>query len=212
MADQFPSSRILGNDLSPVQPTWIPGNCTFEVDDFNKPWVHQPSSFDFIFARDIYGSVSNWSRFLSEAFTALTPGGYYESVEMKVGCKSALFPEQHDEIPGTWAVKRWYLRGYEAARKTGRELDIAGNMEKWMRDAGFVDVEEKVLKIPVGAWDQSRRRIGKMMQRSLVDSAEGFCLALFTRYLGLAKEETLAIVGAAKEQLMDDSLKIYVEM
>src|SRR5947209_1091117 len=28
-ADQFPSAVVLGNDLSPIQPSWVPPNCSF---------------------------------------------------------------------------------------------------------------------------------------------------------------------------------------
>lgn len=38
MADTFPSAQVLGIDLSPVQPCWVPPNCKFEVDDFELDW------------------------------------------------------------------------------------------------------------------------------------------------------------------------------
>ena len=38
MADEYPACQILGIDLSPVQPDWIPPNCKFEVDDFELDW------------------------------------------------------------------------------------------------------------------------------------------------------------------------------
>jgi predicted O-methyltransferase YrrM len=38
MADMFPSATITGTDLSPTQPTWVPSNVKFEVDDFTEDW------------------------------------------------------------------------------------------------------------------------------------------------------------------------------
>lgn len=38
MADEYPACQVLGTDLSPVQPTWVPPNCRFEVDDFELDW------------------------------------------------------------------------------------------------------------------------------------------------------------------------------
>lgn len=38
MADEYPSAQVLGIDLSPEQPTWVPPNCKFEVDDFELEW------------------------------------------------------------------------------------------------------------------------------------------------------------------------------
>lgn len=38
MADLHPACQVIGSDLSPVQPTWVPPNCKFEVDDFELDW------------------------------------------------------------------------------------------------------------------------------------------------------------------------------
>lgn len=38
MADQYPNCQVLGTDLSPIQPTWVPPNCKFEVDDLEQDW------------------------------------------------------------------------------------------------------------------------------------------------------------------------------
>jgi len=32
VADEYPSCRVVGVDISPVQPTWVPSNCEFLVD------------------------------------------------------------------------------------------------------------------------------------------------------------------------------------
>ncbi|KAG6085741.1 hypothetical protein E4U16_002115 [Claviceps sp. LM84 group G4] len=32
-ADQFPNTSVIGTDLSPCQPQWIPPNVRFEIDD-----------------------------------------------------------------------------------------------------------------------------------------------------------------------------------
>ena len=42
MADAYPEAQILGIDLSPVQPSWVPPNCRFEIDDFELDW-QEPS-------------------------------------------------------------------------------------------------------------------------------------------------------------------------
>lgn len=38
MADLYPTAQIIGTDLSPVQPSWVPPNCKFEIDDFELDW------------------------------------------------------------------------------------------------------------------------------------------------------------------------------
>lgn len=36
VADQFPSARVIGMDLSPIQPTTVPINCEFMVGDLTE--------------------------------------------------------------------------------------------------------------------------------------------------------------------------------
>merc|ERR1712098_644308 len=33
-ADEYPSAVVIGNDLSPIQPTWVPANCKFVTESF----------------------------------------------------------------------------------------------------------------------------------------------------------------------------------
>jgi trans-aconitate methyltransferase len=40
VADMYPSARVIGTDLSPIQPTWGPPNLQFQVDDSRKTWSY----------------------------------------------------------------------------------------------------------------------------------------------------------------------------
>ena len=57
MADQYPSAVVIGTDLSPIQPTWVPPNVRFEIDDFEEEWTFGRDRFDFVHARLLIGSV-----------------------------------------------------------------------------------------------------------------------------------------------------------
>lgn len=35
MADAYPSASVVGTDLSPIQPMFVPPNCAFEIEDLN---------------------------------------------------------------------------------------------------------------------------------------------------------------------------------
>ncbi|KKA20747.1 UMTA methyltransferase family protein [Rasamsonia emersonii CBS 393.64] len=50
-ADEYPSAQVIGTDLSPIQPPWVPPNCTFEIDDFENDCLYK-TKFDFIHAHD----------------------------------------------------------------------------------------------------------------------------------------------------------------
>jgi SAM-dependent methyltransferase len=56
-ADEYPSSTVIGNDLSPIQPTWVPTNCKFIVDDIESEWLYRPhEAFDYIHGRGLGGA------------------------------------------------------------------------------------------------------------------------------------------------------------
>jgi hypothetical protein len=59
--------QILGNDLSAIQPPWVPPNVKFEIDDVESPWVYQ-APFDFIFCRYMTASIDDWPRLVRRVY------------------------------------------------------------------------------------------------------------------------------------------------
>lgn len=71
-ADQYPSSQVLGFDLSPIQPEWLPPNVRFEINDAcAADWAYKKNSFDFIHVRTMYGSVADWPAFYQQALESV---------------------------------------------------------------------------------------------------------------------------------------------
>ena len=68
MGDLYPSAQIIGTDLSPIQPQWVPPNVQFEVDDAELEWLYPKASFDMIHARSLGGSLRDWPKFLERSF------------------------------------------------------------------------------------------------------------------------------------------------
>lgn len=59
MADKFPSAKVIGTDLAPTQPSWVPPNLEFQIDDCQLDWTFEPESFDFIHIRYLQGSIED---------------------------------------------------------------------------------------------------------------------------------------------------------
>jgi len=59
--------QVLGNDLSPVQPDFVPPNLRFEVDDLENDWTH-PTPFDFIFCRYLVSSITDWPALVNKVY------------------------------------------------------------------------------------------------------------------------------------------------
>ena len=62
-----PKATVKGTDLSPIQPTWVPPNVQFEIDDFNLDWI-DTEKYDLIHDRELLGSVPDWMEFYTSCF------------------------------------------------------------------------------------------------------------------------------------------------
>ena len=67
-ADEYPSAIVRGTDLSPIQPTCVPPNLKFEIDDAHFEWTWPEDLFDLVHMRCLMGSIKDWPRLYSQAF------------------------------------------------------------------------------------------------------------------------------------------------
>ncbi|KAG7290144.1 hypothetical protein NEMBOFW57_000141 [Staphylotrichum longicolle] len=82
-ADRHPHTTVTGTDVSPIQPTWVPTNLTFHMEDATQPaWSYPSSRFGFVHMRYLAGSVASWTALLREAHRCCAPGGWAESLEV----------------------------------------------------------------------------------------------------------------------------------
>ncbi|KAI1501962.1 S-adenosyl-L-methionine-dependent methyltransferase [Biscogniauxia marginata] len=207
-ADAFPSSEVIGTDISPTQPAWVPANLRFEMDDCTQEWTFAPSSFDFIHIRYLFGSIVDWEALYAEAFRACTAGGYLEAVEAATRVDS----DDGSVAPGM-ALHDFGPLFHEAGRKIGRSTSVVedGVVARAVRAAGFVDVVERSYKVPLTPWpaDERLRQVGLYARLATEQGLEGFVLYLFTTILGWSPEEVQVYVARARRELRDKKIKPY---
>ena len=198
LAEEYPDAEVLGNDLSPVQPGWVPGNCMFEVDDYTKPWLHGREEVGFVFARCCAGSVRDWKGLWAEGYAALVGGGWLESVEVEGVFYSK---RRGGRVGGRMGVLMGLVG--EAAERAGKGWGVVGRVKEGLGEAGFVDVREMVVEMPVGAWrgEKKWKMVGRFGVLNLYEGVEGWCLALLTRVLGWGPEEVRELVREAVEEV-----------
>lgn len=152
-ADEYPSAVVTGIDLSPIQPAFVPPNARFYVDDMEQPWGYQDDEkFDFIHWRSMCGTTGNWPRMYQQAYENLKSGGWLE-VQDYDGHIRSLDDPKSDKVP--W-LRDMFEQVRETSSKLGKPVDIARFHKKWMEEAGFVDVQERV--ISVRSTTQPRKR------------------------------------------------------
>ena len=143
-ADEYPSAVVIGNDLSPIQPTWVPVNCKFVVDDMENDWLYRPQEkFDFIHGRGLCGSIRDWDRLYGQISQHLKPGGWLEMQEYEAWVKS----DDDPDLLNAPSVLQWQQLVDEATIIFGKRLNVAHTVKQRFIDAGFEDVREDVYKV-----------------------------------------------------------------
>lgn len=151
-ADRYPSAEIIGFDISPVQPSWVPPNLVFEVDDLEQEWLWGAGSFDFVHCRFMFMSVLDWPAMLAQAYQALKPGGYIELSELDLNSVPAVKGK-----PSPPLIDKWFgIQGNILAKK-GYNMRIASHFKQMLLDAGFEDLVEVVRPVPWGPWSSDKR-------------------------------------------------------
>lgn len=208
MADQFPDAVVIGTDLSPIQPSWVPPNLQFYVEDCEAAWTFPTSKlFDFIHGRALCGGIADWPHFYSQAFDNLEPGGWMEMKDHECWINSD--DGGMDNAPG---CNEWVREVDRASRIFGKPLNIAHKHKQWMIDAGFQDVHETVKKIPIGPWakDPKLKQLGSLFRVQMIESIPTFMLAYYTRILGHSMEHTQVTMAAVRREFQDRSLHLYL--
>lgn len=59
---------MIGNDITPIQPSNVPPNLKFLIDDIEEDWAYENTPFDFIHGRYLAGNIKDWPRLCKQAF------------------------------------------------------------------------------------------------------------------------------------------------
>ncbi|KAF7557744.1 hypothetical protein G7Z17_g368 [Cylindrodendrum hubeiense] len=210
MADTYPSTEVIGTDISPIQPAWVPPNCAFHIDDAQLEWTFSAKTFDFVHIRALYGCIGDWTELYRQAYKVLVPGGWLEDFEMNIHLHSDL-PEIRDDPDHVF--KQWakvFLEAMDRIGKTGR-IAMGSNMRKHMEKAGFVDIVEKSFQVPCGAWssDPRLKEVGLYNLVFLDESLEGFALFLLKQIMGWEYVEIQVLVAKMRSAIRDAKIRPY---
>ncbi|KAJ5085467.1 hypothetical protein N7532_010238 [Penicillium argentinense] len=210
LADSYPSAEVIGTDLSPIQPSWVPPNLRFIVDDAESPWLFSASRpFDFIHARDLGGAIADWSRLLQQAYRHLRPGGWIELQEFEVTLRS-----DDESLRLAPTLCEFLGRLHAASEAFHRPMNIAEGHRQRLIEAGFEAVRDEVYKVPSNAWheDPVQKQIGRYNLCSLLMAVEAYSLALFTRVLGWSNNETQVFLAGVRRDLRNPDVHTYCNL
>ncbi|KAL9111622.1 MAG: hypothetical protein Q9227_003895 [Pyrenula ochraceoflavens] len=200
VGDTYPDATVLGVDFSPIQPPWVPPNVTFRVDDVESAWGEPPDYFDYIHARHMAPAFKDWKSVLKESFEHLKPGGWIEFQELEC------FPHCQDSSMTDEYIPKQYLSNVEKGlARLGVELNASRTVAEKLREAGFVNVTERIFNIPVGIWPRNKvlKTLGLYMREVVMSSLQGIALGGLHRGLGWSVQEVEAYLIGVRQGLMD---------
>lgn len=206
-ADENPEANVIGTDLSPMQPSMVPVNCKFEVDDFESEW-NWPQKLDLVHGRMLDCCFTDGPRLFRQAFDALRPGGWIEF-------QDASMPIRADDgtMDGTaWAD--WVDKFMDAMQKLGRDSAAPEKYAQWARDAGFINVTRLDFKWPQNGWPKNPalKELGRWHLINTLDGLHGFTVRPFTAVLGMSVEEVELLLMNVRKDIANRRIHSYWPM
>ncbi|RDA91545.1 hypothetical protein CP533_4373 [Ophiocordyceps camponoti-saundersi (nom. inval.)] len=197
MGDLFPGSQVIGTDLSPIQPDIVPPNVSFFVDDATDPWCHD-QQFGYVHTRLTGGCWASFEKDIAEpAFSALEPGGWFESQEI-----DGLVFSDDDSLAADSAMNRWFQEVSVAAERLNRPANLGHSLREVYERVGFVDVHEHIFRMPTNGWarDERLKELGRLWERNFLQGLSGFSFQLFNRaYDRTAAQIEVSLVDVRRE-------------
>ncbi|KAN0122805.1 S-adenosyl-L-methionine-dependent methyltransferase [Hyaloscypha variabilis] len=207
MGDAHPNAIIEGTDLSPIQPTDVPENVKFLIDDAEQEdWAVPEDYYDYIHTRFMMGCFQDFPGIIKQGFKHTKPGGWMESQDL-------MHPPFCDDgtMPDDWPFKEWSETMNTASKQANRPLTVAHKLKRWYIEAGFEDVHEIVIKLPINSWPRHKhpKTLGKYWAENLLAGLQGFTLGLFSRELNWSKTEIEVYLVNIRKSLTDHKVHAY---
>ncbi|QUC16381.1 uncharacterized protein UV8b_00622 [Ustilaginoidea virens] len=205
MGDKLSHVEVVGIDISPIQPSFVPPNVSFVIDDLELEWA-DPHPYDFIFGRMLVGSIGDWPNFIRQSFENLKSGGWLElqDIVMLPQCADGTMKEGS-------SIKKWGDTMLEPCAVLQRYGDSALRYKQQMIDAGFTNVTEVQYRWPTNTWprDAHDRELGFWSYHNIVGGLSGLSLALFTRSLGWSAYRVEVFLTSVRKEMKDKNVHAW---
>ncbi|PSR97058.1 tam domain protein [Coniella lustricola] len=219
-ANEFPQTElIIGTDLSHIQPAEMPPNVVFCIDDSTQEWLD--TDLDYVHLRCTNGCWDDaYTQIVQQAFDKLNPGGWFECQEtatQTLCCEEGNDDDDEDgsgTIPVNNPFERWLTDLARLSHIVGKPIDDAPRYKAWLEQAGFVDIQERIIKIPLSSWstDRNQRDVGLLMEEMLPSHLSGLSNAYHSRVNGTSSAELELSLIPVRAALRDRSARLYINL
>ncbi|CAG8959373.1 hypothetical protein HYFRA_00001271 [Hymenoscyphus fraxineus] len=197
MGDEYPTAEIIGIDIAKIQPSAVPLNVFFEIDDAEEEggWTWPDNEFDLVHFRTMAGAFKSWDEMYAQAFKHLKPGGWIEVIDFDNHKKLLSYFDKGS------SVHKWVTAIKEAARISGRDRNGKHLEPERLEALGFVEVSAQTRYLPLGIWpeDPEANRIGKHNLVAQLSGLEAVSLRLLTEVMGWDPAEVRRVCKVVDE-------------
>ncbi|KAF4974220.1 hypothetical protein FZEAL_8858 [Fusarium zealandicum] len=206
-ADEYPEASVIGTDVSPIQPSWVPPNLQFQIDDCTQEWTFEENSLDYVHIRWLFGSIMNWKDLFQQAYKCLKPGGYIETHEPSIN-----FQSDDGTVNEKTAMGQFGKFFVEGGKKMGRSMTVLEDetQRKALEESGFQDIHEETFKIPIGDWpkDPKQNEIARFQQLAVEQDTEGSMMYV-AHLSGWSKEEVTVYIAHLRREFRSKDIHGY---
>jgi len=204
MGDEFPDAEIIGTDIARIQPSAVPENVFFEIDDAEEDggWMWPENEFDLVHFRSMAGAFTDWRQIYKETFKHLKPGGWIEVIDY----------DSHRSLMsyfgGDEDVAAWLAGINEAADRLGKPRGDAHLQPEHLSELGYVDVVVTQKVIPVGTWPEAKedQKIGTHFLVAQLCGIEAVCIRPLIEVLNWDVDKVKRTCAHVSERLRSTAL------
>lgn len=203
VAERFPNAEITATDITCFQPTDVPPNVFFEIDDAQEEWTYV-EPFDFIHIRGLSGAFRDWTKVYQEAFKHLQSNGILEVADFDLVQMTDPIPDSYLSIYNGACIS--------AAERSSYSIGLEHTRKTTIERAGFSFAKGRTFDVPLGTWspDPRKKVAGKMALISMLEGLEATSLRLLTQYSGFKPQDVRDLCEKVKEELLQPGVRPFV--
>ena len=209
MGDLYPEAEVIGTDIAKIQPTAVPLNVFFEIDDAEEEdgWTWPEDEFDLVHFRNMAGAFQSWDHVYSEAFLHLKPGGWIEVIDSDA--QNPVFKIMGESSE----TKKFIDNMHKASEMSGRPKSTKHLDPKCLIDLGYEEVQVREFAIPLGGWPgvKTERNMGKLWLLAVMMSLEALALRNLTKHQGWSADEvreSIKVISDEVQATLDDPERV----
>lgn len=132
----------------------------------------------------------------------------------KLKCDDGTMPPENPDGFCEYALLDWVDLNIRSSQVTNppRQFRIANRIARWMKEVGFVDVQERISKVPTNPWseDPHLRTIGRWSEQNWLEALSGWSYKPLLA-LGWSKPEIEVFLVDVRKSIQNRNVHSYMD-